>query len=106
MQLHQKIIKPKIGLLELAKSFGNIAAACKTIGVIKGRLKRIVISLLFAFYTIGSLSCAELSKKHILIIGAGPSGLVAAKSALECGLEPIVLEQAKTLGGSGALMRA
>ena len=28
----QKIIKPKIGLLELAKSLGNISAACKTMG--------------------------------------------------------------------------
>ena len=72
--------------------------------IVLNKSKKIVISLLFAFYAIGSLSCAELSKKHILIIGAGPSGLVAAKSALECGLEPIVLEQAKTLGGSGALM--
>lgn len=32
MNLQQKIIKPKIGLLELAKSLGNISAACKTIG--------------------------------------------------------------------------
>lgn len=32
MHLQQKIIKPKIGLLELAKSLGNISAACKTMG--------------------------------------------------------------------------
>ena len=32
MNLNQKIIKPKIGLLELAKSLGNISAACKTMG--------------------------------------------------------------------------
>lgn len=32
MNLQQKIIKPKIGLLELAKSLGNISAACKTMG--------------------------------------------------------------------------
>lgn len=29
MNLNQKLIKPKIGLLELAKSLGNISAACK-----------------------------------------------------------------------------
>jgi transposase InsO family protein len=32
MNLNQKIIKPKIGLLELAKSLGNISAACRTMG--------------------------------------------------------------------------
>ena len=32
MNLHQKIIKPKIGLLELAKKLGNISAACRTLG--------------------------------------------------------------------------
>lgn len=32
MNLQQKIIKPKIGLLELAKSLGNISALCKTMG--------------------------------------------------------------------------
>ena len=32
MNLHQKIIKPKVGLLELAKSLGNISAACRTLG--------------------------------------------------------------------------
>ena len=29
MNLNQKIIKPKIGLLELAKTLGNISTACK-----------------------------------------------------------------------------
>ena len=32
MDLHQKIIKPKLGLLELAKKLGNISAACRTLG--------------------------------------------------------------------------
>ena len=32
MNLNQKIIKPKIGLLELAKSLGNVSAACRTMG--------------------------------------------------------------------------
>ena len=33
MNLHQKIIKPKVGLLELAKNLGNISisAACRTL---------------------------------------------------------------------------
>jgi hypothetical protein len=32
MTLNQKIIKPKLGLLELAKSLGNVSSACKTLG--------------------------------------------------------------------------
>ena len=32
MNLQQKIIKPKIGLLELAKQLGNVSAACKSMG--------------------------------------------------------------------------
>lgn len=32
MNLNQKIIKPKIGLLGLAKSLGNVSAACRTMG--------------------------------------------------------------------------
>ena len=30
--LSQKIIKPKLGLLELAKRLGNVSFACKTMG--------------------------------------------------------------------------
>ena len=32
MNLNQKIIKPKIGLLELAKTLGNVSSACRTMG--------------------------------------------------------------------------
>ena len=32
MHLNQKIIKPTIGLLELAKSLGSISSACKAMG--------------------------------------------------------------------------
>jgi molybdenum-dependent DNA-binding transcriptional regulator ModE len=32
MNLNQKIIKPKMGLLELAKSLGSISSACKAMG--------------------------------------------------------------------------
>ena len=30
--IERKIIKPKLGLLELAKQFGNVSEACKTFG--------------------------------------------------------------------------
>ncbi len=32
MTLEEKIIKPKLGLLELAKQLGNVSSACKTLG--------------------------------------------------------------------------
>jgi transposase InsO family protein len=32
MNLQQKIIKPKVGLLELGKQWGNVSAACKSMG--------------------------------------------------------------------------
>ncbi|MEI8124198.1 MAG: NAD(P)-binding domain-containing protein [Parachlamydiaceae bacterium] len=35
----------------------------------------------------------------VLIIGAGPSGLVAAKEAKQCGFNPTVLEKDNTIGG-------
>ncbi|QIX60380.1 NAD(P)-binding domain-containing protein [Hymenobacter sp. BT18] len=40
-----------------------------------------------------------LSNGKVAIIGAGPSGLAAAKSALEEGLEPVLFEQSGHLGG-------
>ncbi|KAK5579405.1 hypothetical protein RB653_009088 [Dictyostelium firmibasis] len=41
--------------------------------------------------------------KTVCIIGSGPSGLTSCKSALECGLEPIVFEKKLTLGGVWSL---
>ena len=32
MNLHQKIIKPRVALLKLAKKINNISAACRTLG--------------------------------------------------------------------------
>jgi hypothetical protein len=29
MSIHEKIIKPKLGVLELAKQLGNVSQACK-----------------------------------------------------------------------------
>ena len=39
----------------------------------------------------------------VAIIGAGPSGLVSAKNALENGLKPFVFDQSVTIGGHWAL---
>src|SRR5882672_2141894 len=37
--------------------------------------------------------------KKVAIIGGGPSGLAAAKSMLEDGLQPVVFEQSSNIGG-------
>ena len=41
----------------------------------------------------------ECMMRTVAIIGAGPSGLAAAKSAIECGLKPVVLEKSSQIGG-------
>lgn len=35
----------------------------------------------------------------VAIIGAGPSGIVSAKTAIECGLKPMVFEKSSRIGG-------
>lgn len=40
-----------------------------------------------------------MSKKRVAIIGAGPSGLVSAKYALRYGLQPVVFEKTRFIGG-------
>lgn len=38
-------------------------------------------------------------KKRVAIIGSGPAGLVAAKTALESGLTPVIFDRKRTPGG-------
>jgi dimethylaniline monooxygenase (N-oxide forming) len=45
------------------------------------------------------MSEARHTRRRVAVIGAGPSGLVAAKSLQEEGLEPVVFEQADGVGG-------
>lgn len=37
--------------------------------------------------------------KRVAIIGAGPSGLVSAKSAIEQNIDPVIFEKNESLGG-------
>jgi dimethylaniline monooxygenase (N-oxide forming) len=45
------------------------------------------------------MSSANRKRRRVAVVGAGPSGLVAAKSLTEEGLEPVVFEQADGVGG-------
>jgi cation diffusion facilitator CzcD-associated flavoprotein CzcO len=45
------------------------------------------------------MAAARQQRHRIAVIGAGPSGLVAAKSLKEEGLDPVVFEQADGVGG-------
>nr|8ODW_A Chain A, Polyketide synthase modules-related protein [Gynuella sunshinyii]8ODW_B Chain B, Polyketide synthase modules-related protein [Gynuella sunshinyii] len=47
----------------------------------------------------GSMTDQTRTKKRICIIGAGPAGLVMAKSLLEEGHEPVIYETESVLGG-------
>src|SRR5918992_228034 len=46
-----------------------------------------------------SMSPESHQRRRVAVIGGGPSGLVAAKSLQEEGLEPVVFEQADGVGG-------
>ena len=45
MNLHQKMIKPKLGLLELARTLGNISSARKTMGYSRASYYRFKITV-------------------------------------------------------------
>ncbi len=47
----------------------------------------------------GFMPPASHKRRRVAVVGAGPSGLVAAKSLKEEGLEPVVFEQADGVGG-------
>ena len=46
-----------------------------------------------------AFAAAARKSREVVIIGAGVSGLAAAKAAFEEGLDPIVLDKASTIGG-------